>query len=287
MRSLFTAALVGALVLPFSSAHAIGRLVDVQVVDRDSGETLTPITWRGEWWIAGRPGARYAVTLVNRSGQRALGVLSVDGVNAITGDTASWSQSGYVLSPYERNQIAGWRKSMDRIAAFEFTALPDSYAARTGRPANVGVIGVAIFNERRRVVPPPLPSISSRDEDSRLMSRRAMPAPSQAPASSAGEANDAAPTTLRKSAEAELAANVPAAPRDRLGTGHGAIEDSSIRYVDFERLQDTPNEIVTIHYDRTENLIAMGILPSPKGSPVPVDAFPGSARFVPDPPVRR
>ena len=179
MRSLVTAALVGALVFPFSSAHAIGRLVDVQVVDRDSGETLTPIAWRGEWWVAGRPGARYAVTLINRSGQRALGVLSIDGVNAITGDTASWSQSGYVLSPYEHNQIAGWRKSTERIAAFEFTALPDSYAAQTGRPANVGVIGVAIFNERRRVIHPPLPSISARDEDARPMARRAMPAPAQ------------------------------------------------------------------------------------------------------------
>jgi hypothetical protein len=193
MRPLITAALVGALVFPFTSAHAIGRLIDVQVVDRDSGETLTPIPWRGEWWIAGRPGARYAVTLVNRGAQRMLGVLAVDGVNAITGDTASWSQSGYVLGPYERSQVAGWRKSMDRIAAFEFTALPDSYAAQTGRPANVGVIGVAVFNERRRPPIPVAPAISSRDESARGTGMlRGVPAPMQAPAT--------APSRSRRSA---------------------------------------------------------------------------------------
>ncbi len=72
----------------------------------------------------------------------------MDGVNVITGKTASPSQSGYVLDPWGLVDIDGWRKSMDQVAAFYFTALPDSYAARTGRPDNVGVIGVALFRER-------------------------------------------------------------------------------------------------------------------------------------------
>ena len=45
-------------------------------------------------------------------------------------------------------EITGWRKSLERTAAFYFTDLGDSYAARTGRPQNVGVIGVAVFQER-------------------------------------------------------------------------------------------------------------------------------------------
>src|SRR6185295_2747740 len=49
-------------------------------------------------------------------------------------------------------EITGWRKSYSEAAAFYFTALPDSYAARTDRPDNVGVIGAAVFRER--VVPP-------------------------------------------------------------------------------------------------------------------------------------
>ena len=37
---------------------------------------------------------------------------------------------------------------MREVAAFTFTDSPNSYAERTGRPANVGVIGVAVFRER-------------------------------------------------------------------------------------------------------------------------------------------
>ena len=75
-------------------------------------------------------------------------VLSVDGVNVITGETASVGQTGYVLDPWQSYDIAGWRKSDTAIASFVFAALGDSYAARTGRPGNVGVIGMAAFLEK-------------------------------------------------------------------------------------------------------------------------------------------
>ncbi len=94
------------------------------------------------------PGHEYAVRIRNCTGGRVLVVTSVDGVNVISGDTASPGQSGYVLDPWASVEIAGWRKSMERTAAFYFTDLGDSYAARTGRPQNVGVIGVAVFQER-------------------------------------------------------------------------------------------------------------------------------------------
>ena len=60
-----------------------------------------------------------------------LTVVSVDGVNAISGETANASQSGYVLAPGQTTEIAGWRKNMDEVAAFYFTRIGDSYAART------------------------------------------------------------------------------------------------------------------------------------------------------------
>ena len=118
-----------------------GRLLDLEIVDRATGQTLEAYRHRGRDWVAGDPGERYAVRLVNRTGQRVLVVLSVDGVNAVSGETAAPDQSGYVLEPWERAEIAGWRKSLKEIAQFYFTALPDSYAARTDRPDNVGVIG--------------------------------------------------------------------------------------------------------------------------------------------------
>ena len=284
------ACLLGVLALCASlPAHAVGTAIDVQVVDRSTGETLTPILHKGEWWIAGRPGARYGVTIANRNGQRTLNVIAVDGVNAMSGDTAAWNQTGYVLDPYEGTQIDGWRKNVDQVAAFEFTALPDSYAARTGRPANVGVIGVAMFNEKPRpkpvARPNAMPSVP-RQWDEPI----AVPAPSPAPSTSAPPLADDASTEAREPARrAESKSANALVQRDRLGTGHGAIEASSIRYVSFERARSTPDEIVTIHYDRPENLVAMGILPTPPlaSTRYPVtNPFPNSARFVPDPPVR-
>ena len=157
MRSLFTvlASLAFAALAPVpAAAHhrpaPVGEFVGVDVIDRDTGQLAPVYTHDGQYWLAGTPGHRYAVRLRNLSGERVLAVLSVDGFNAVSGQTASAHQTGYVLGPWQQTEVAGWRKSLHDIAQFEFTALPDSYAARTGRPANVGVIGVAVFRERAR-----------------------------------------------------------------------------------------------------------------------------------------
>ena len=136
------------------AAHRTSRrfvksnLVQVDVYDRADGLALPVYQKDGRNYIVGVPGHEYAVRIRNTTGGRVLAVTSVDGVNVISGDTAAPSQSGYVLDPWGSVEIAGWRKSMSRTAAFYFTDLGDSYAARTGRPQNVGVIGVAVFQER-------------------------------------------------------------------------------------------------------------------------------------------
>lgn len=152
-------------------------LVDVGVIDRDTGEWLAQHPHRGDAWVAGTPGHRYSVRLTNTTGERVLVVLSVDGVNAITGQTAHPSQAGYVLEPWQTTEINGWRKSMDDVAQFVFTDLGDSYAARTGRPRNVGVIGVAAFREARsyrypQYTPPPSPGPRSGREEKRKLRHR-------------------------------------------------------------------------------------------------------------------
>src|SRR6266851_9428240 len=127
------------------NAQAVRGLADVSIIDRDSGVALNTHYYHGEYWVAGRPGARYAIEIHNRLGERLLAVTSVDGVNVVSGATAGWDQGGYVFGAGDRYQITGWRKSDAEVAAFTFVDSPNSYAERTGRPANVGVIGVAIF----------------------------------------------------------------------------------------------------------------------------------------------
>src|SRR5690606_7442493 len=104
-------------------APAVHAQVELAVVDRDDGRWLHQYPHRGDRWLAGVPGHRYAVRLTNTSNERVLVVLSVDGVNAVTGEDADPSQAGYVLAPWQSTEIGGWRKSLDEIAQFRFTDL--------------------------------------------------------------------------------------------------------------------------------------------------------------------
>ncbi len=147
-RKLLAASLAAALAFAAGSSAACASVGTLDVVTRDNGQVLPVYPKDGRRWIVGAPGREYSVRVCNRTGARVLAVMSVDGVNIVSGDTASPAQSGYVLSAWECADITGWRKSMERTAAFYFTELPDAYATRTGRPENVGVIGVAFFREK-------------------------------------------------------------------------------------------------------------------------------------------
>lgn len=281
------AALTALLGLAHLPAQAIGRLADVTIVDRDTGATLPVHYARGEYWVAGRPGARYAITVRNRLGERVLAVPSVDGVNVLSGETAAWDQRGYVFSPYERYQITGWRKSDSQVAAFEFSHIANSYAARTGRPAHVGVIGVALFREQPPV-PQPAPAITPepysqrRDNGHGLGRLREEPA---SPAAAAPAAPDPSAESSARSQSTDSVAKAAPMPSAKLGTAHGQRETSVVTHTSFTRLQEQPNEIISIRYDSRENLVASGIIRErPARMPVP-RAFPQSDNlsYVPDP----
>ncbi|HEY5637876.1 MAG TPA: hypothetical protein VIS77_13380 [Burkholderiales bacterium] len=261
-----TLALAGLFSTP---AFALGGMVDLAVHDRSDGRALKVYWHAGRAYIAGRPGNDYRIEVRSREAGRVLAVVSVDGVNVVSGETADPSQAGYVLSPHGRLSIQGWRKSLAQTAAFTFTALPDSYAARTGRPDDVGVIGVALFRER--VAAPPVDSIARR-------------APGAAP-----EARDNAG---RGQAEAKASADAASGAREeRLGTGHGRREVSHATRVAFERATATPVETITLYYDRHEALVAAGVIREPScassctrcGRPCVSRPRPFPGGFVPDP----
>jgi hypothetical protein len=257
-------------------------LVQVEVFDRTDSTVLPVYARDARRYIVGTPGHEYAVRIRNRTGARVLVVTSVDGVNVISGDTASPSQRGYVLDPWGSVEIIGWRKSLERTAAFYFTEHQNSYAARTGRPDNLGVIGVAAFREkaqpiaRAEPVIPPGPFAGETETHSGA-GIRGLEDSSAAPAaarreSSASEA--ARPESLDYSRQA----------RGKLGTGHGREEASPIRVVSFQRASEAPSETVAIQYDRRENLAALGVLPRhPRLTHREPQPFPGEMRFVPDP----
>jgi hypothetical protein len=284
MRTLLCAALLALTATAAAPTPArAGSLLDLAVVDRDTGETLKTYQDHGRLYVAGTPGQRYSVRMVNRTSGRVMTILSVDGVNAITGQTASTNQSGYVLDPWQSAEISGWRKSDDEIAQFNFTALPDSYAARTGRPANVGVIGVAVFTERES-------SWRKRDDEIARAEPPATPAPSTNEGSLAGRAQDSAASGAAKPAAAPEQRESQAFEKDRslakserLGTVHGAREYSHIESTTFERSSSRPAEQLAVYYDSYRNLVAQGIIARPIARQDP-QPFPNG--YVPDPPAR-
>ena len=126
----------------------VRRLVSFAL--RDQSDRLLPGLSVGDrWFVIGEQGRRYSIVLRNETDYRLEAVTSVDGLDVVTGRPASLAKRGYILQPRQRIVIDGWRRSLDTVAAFRFSSVRDSYAQRKhGDSRNVGVIGVAIFNER-------------------------------------------------------------------------------------------------------------------------------------------
>ena len=314
--------------LPACAHEALPRAapVAVSIIDRDTGTPLSVYLKDGRSYVAGKPASRYAIRLSNRSDGRVLVVLSVDGINVISGQTAGVSQTGYVLSPWQSYDIAGWRKSDSAIAAFEFAALEASYAAQTGRPANVGVIGAAMFLEKPAAppllpqsLPQPLPPSPARTPGARIGSMgsadgrtespsdrsagapaaAALPAEAMAATRSAavaaaeagrGKAKEAADPRADRYAESR-ADNRADTISERLGTAHGQREWSVTTRTAFERLSSSPQATVEIAYDSWARLVAAGVIAAPiapTAAAAQARAFPSDdgRGYVPDPPLR-
>ena len=250
--------LLSAVLLPPVTQACTPAVGYVDVYDRTEDRALDVHRHRGRQYIVGTPGHEYAIRIRNCSDRRVLAVVSVDGVNVVTGETAAPDQSGYVIEPYGYLTIEGWRKDLDRTAAFYFSDPGDAYATRTGRPDDLGVVGVALFREREPIW------------------ARTPEAVNAAPPGAARQEAASDAKASRRAMESSAGAAAP------LGTGHGRREWSPARRVEFERASTHPDQRVVLRYDRYENLVAKGVLPGSKRWLEP-DPFPGALGFVPDP----
>jgi hypothetical protein len=161
LAALTLAALLPTFATAAPSLRSTGSGVTLSL-EGEAGQSLPTYYHRGVTYVLGEMGERYNVRIANGTGERVEVVLTVDGRDAITGANGDWrTQRGYVVPPYGSIVVDGFRRSMSEVAAFRFTTRGDSYSGRRGTPQNAGVIGAAVFHERRErpqaIAPPQQP----------------------------------------------------------------------------------------------------------------------------------
>ncbi len=217
----------------------------IELVD-EAMQTL-PTFWQGERrYVLGQTGTRYQIRIVNPTATRIEAIVSVDGLDAVDGRPANLNKRGYIVPAFGEVTIDGFRTSLDAVAAFRFSSVRDSYAARVGRPRNVGVVGVAFFGER------PAPVWRSR-----------APAPAMgrdepAPPAAAQDAESSAPSPSKSASR-----GAPAASRPGLGTQFGESRESRVVETAFVRASSSPLAVSELRYDDRDGLLSRGIQLTP------------------------
>lgn len=115
----------------------------------ENGSWLTAFTAGSKNYIVGEAGRRYTIVVRNATPFRIECVISVDGLDVIDGRDASFAKRGYLVEGNKEIEVDGFRQSANSVAAFRFGSVSGSYAEQKhGESRNVGVIGLAVFNER-------------------------------------------------------------------------------------------------------------------------------------------
>jgi len=234
---------------PHGLREAPATLVAVSVEIDGRPASLYPAPdGSGRYYLEARAGSRYAVALANRCGERVGVVLTVDGLNAISGERDTGRGRMYVLDPWQRTSVQGWRTSLQQVRQFTFVDERRSYAARSGKAnEKMGWIEVAAYRERRAFVqavpdpgPPRRPHPAEEPED---RGRAQAPPPPEASAE--------APTARLES---------DAKARSYPGTGWGERTHDPVVLVSFDP-EAEPRERVTLRYEYRPALVALGVLP--------------------------
>ena len=157
----------------FSQTSTSDGALVVSVID-ESGYAMSSTQVGSKRYVVGQPGQRYKLVVQNNSSQRFEVVASVDGLDVIDGQAASFVKRGYIVDPWSSITVDGWRTGNDSVAAFRFSGMEDSYADRKGDGRNIGVIGFAFFHERGGV---PWQELQRRDHADPFPNRFAEPPP--------------------------------------------------------------------------------------------------------------
>jgi len=215
-------------------------------------------------FVEGRRGSNFALELTNLTARRICVHPTVDGLSAMNGKEASrLANDGYVLYPFQKAVIPGWRLNDEEVARFFFAGDGKSYAEKTGKGLDKGVIACAVWEEKQAVRIEPEMSFMVSDgpnaagelnstrysEENTSGSMEWMPS----------EAHPKSKSITRGRRSRAGGMRVNCCSTQNLGTGFGKREKHEVHTTTFDKATDEPAVVATIYYDDLKGLRAQGI----------------------------
>ena len=274
---------------------------DVELIGED-GRALATYEKGDRFYVLGLAGDRYSIRVTNPTARRIEALISVDGLDVIDGEAADFvKKRGYVVPPGGELVVDGFRMSTTQVAAFRFSSVGESYAELKGKGRNVGVIGVAVFEEKEQ--PQMIVPQAGATQDPAARDRRSGAegeADERAESSgSAGKSSGGAPAAAAADAPGDVAATEPSPSsppaeqrrfedkdsggevccgparkksRPGLGTQWGEERYSAVDFTSFERASaSVPTAMAELRYNDSEGLRALGIQLQPAPDAVEVE----------------
>lgn len=245
---------------------------------------------QGRTYVEAREGSQFTLRLKNNTAARVEAVISVDGLSVLDGEPAAVNSRGYILAAYQSYDVVGWRKDLASCARFIFSARGESYAAKTGQPRDIGVVGLMAWKEKTAPPPPliinsPAPTpwynpVPAPWSTSSPGTGAPYPKPPEIYCTANFASNRATLGSLGSSScAASASATADTAPEFKVGTGWGHEVDNAVSLTSFER-----GELITtveLHYTTATELTKLGIdLKKAVAIPAsPKPGFPVAFRF--------
>jgi hypothetical protein len=185
------------------------------------------------------------------------------------------NSQGYVLDPYQRLCIPGWRLDDEKVANFLFAGAGGSYAEKTSGGENRGVIACAVWEERVYCV------LTNTCNEMWYISTpevyyNASPT-TRTKSNPHGMTLDdiAGSTTTSVYCCTEIGEEKTVGAVQNLGTGFGLAASHAVREVKFPPASVEPCTVAVVYYDDRDGLRKRGIRIQTKYETVLPNPFPG------------
>ncbi|MFN2577598.1 MAG: hypothetical protein ABR607_07905 [Pyrinomonadaceae bacterium] len=219
------------------------------------GAAATEYAARGRRYVEALENAEYELRIHNPTGSRVAVAVSVDGLNTIDArHTSALDAHKWVIDPYGTIQVRGWQMSSENARRFYFTTERDSYAAKLGQAANLGLISAVFFRERA-----PITILRGPAAEPKARADKQERSPAPMPQAN-GTRSVAGNETARDAAKPKSVQPYPPPDDESAATGIGRSVRNDVQWIKMD-LDPRPAGEVIIRYEYRAALVRLGIIP--------------------------